>query len=91
MIEPLQKIPHALPSVPPAVPQVENVVDYIHVVNPHFEEYRYEHAHTIILLHGRGHSAEEFANDFFNTMYDHLDKCVTELFSSFKWVFPSAK
>lgn len=77
--------------MPPVIPQVENKVDIIHIVEPHLEEHRYERTHTIILLHGRGQTAEDFANDFFDTMYEHLDKCVTELFPSFKWVFPSAR
>ena len=48
-----------------------------------------KHTHTIILLHGRGSNATEFASDFFESQ-DSSDRYLYDIFPSFKWVFPQA-
>jgi lysophospholipase-2 len=47
------------------------------------------HTHTIILLHGRGSTASEFAYEFFQSQAsDGLT--LPEIFPTFKWVFPTS-
>jgi predicted esterase len=56
-----------------------------HVVQP-----TEQHTHTIILLHGRGSNATEFASEFFESQ--DSDGCfLTDIFPGFKWVFPQAR
>ena len=51
------------------------------------------HTHTVILLHGRDSSADEFAMEFFESEASGLeqDRTLTALFPTIKWVFPQAK
>ncbi|KAF2018780.1 alpha/beta-hydrolase [Aaosphaeria arxii CBS 175.79] len=56
----------------------------VHIVAP-----TAPHSHTIILLHGRGSNAREFASEFFESQ-DREGRFLTDIFPSFKWVFPCA-
>jgi lysophospholipase-2 len=56
----------------------------VHVVNP-----TAPHTHTIILLHGRGSTATEFASEFFESQTSD-DRFLTDIFPSYKWIFPCA-
>ncbi|PVH91979.1 alpha/beta-hydrolase [Periconia macrospinosa] len=56
----------------------------IHVVSP-----TATHTHTIIFLHGRGSNAKEFASEFFESQASD-DRFLTDIFPSYKWVFPCA-
>ncbi|KAK4649156.1 uncharacterized protein QC761_001640 [Podospora bellae-mahoneyi] len=56
----------------------------IHVVEP-----RAPHAHTIILLHGRGSTGEEFAKELFESKLS-TGKTLQEHLGSWRWVFPSS-
>jgi lysophospholipase II len=47
------------------------------------------HTHTIILLHGRGSNAKEFASEFFESQASD-DRFLTQIFPTYKWVFPCA-
>ncbi|KAH4863483.1 hypothetical protein HBI82_076430 [Parastagonospora nodorum] len=47
------------------------------------------HTHTMILLHGRGSNATEFASEFFESQASH-DRFLTQIFPGYKWVFPCA-
>lgn len=55
------------------------------------------HTHTIILLHGRGSSGAEFANDLFESLVgsvsESLKRTITlpERFPNCKWVFPTTR
>ncbi|CAH0056368.1 unnamed protein product [Clonostachys solani] len=49
-----------------------------------------EHTHTIILLHGRGSSGEEFAEQLFEDRLSDQSKTLAEKFPSCKWVFLSS-
>lgn len=49
-----------------------------------------EHTHTIILLHGRGSSGEEFAEELFEGRLSDQPKTLPERLPSCKWVFPSS-
>ncbi|CAG9989604.1 unnamed protein product [Clonostachys byssicola] len=49
-----------------------------------------EHTHTIILLHGRGSSGEEFAEELFEGRLSDQSKILPCKFPSCKWVFPSS-
>lgn len=55
-----------------------------HVVEP-----TSAHTHTIILLHGRGSNAAEFASEFFESQASD-DRFLTQIFPGYKWVFPCA-
>ncbi|OAK98229.1 alpha/beta-hydrolase [Phaeosphaeriaceae sp. SRC1lsM3a] len=57
---------------------------HIHIVEP-----RDTHTHTIILLHGRGSNATEFASEFFESQASD-DKFLGQIFPTYKWVFPCA-
>ena len=57
----------------------------LHVVNP-----LQEHTHTVILLHGRGSPAAEFAPEFFESQWAD-DRNLPELFPTIKWVFPTSE
>lgn len=48
------------------------------------------HSHTIIFLHGRDSTAEEFAPEFFESQASD-DRTFPEIYPSVKWVFPTAK
>lgn len=56
----------------------------LHVVAP-----TVVHMHTIILLHGRGSNAKEFASEFFESQARD-DRFLTQIFPGYKWVFPCA-
>jgi lysophospholipase II len=47
------------------------------------------HTHTIVLLHGRGSNAEEFAEELFEGE-SSSEQTLPQHFSGFKWVFPCA-
>ncbi|KAF1830784.1 alpha/beta-hydrolase [Decorospora gaudefroyi] len=47
------------------------------------------HTHTIILLHGRGSTALEFATEFFESQASD-DRFLGQIFPNYKWVFPCA-
>ncbi|VUC35602.1 unnamed protein product [Clonostachys rosea] len=49
-----------------------------------------EHTHTVILLHGRGSSGEDFAEELFEGRLSDQSKTLPEKFPSCKWVFPSS-
>jgi hypothetical protein len=56
----------------------------VHIIQP-----RSTHTHTAIVLHGRGSTGPEFADEFFAT---HLsDKSSLDAkFPGWRWVFPSS-
>ncbi|KAH3967836.1 hypothetical protein HBI56_157020 [Parastagonospora nodorum] len=56
----------------------------LHIVEP-----TSAHTHTIILLHGRGSSATEFASEFLESQASD-DRFLTQIFPGYKWVFPCA-
>ncbi|KAI9708307.1 MAG: hypothetical protein M1820_004011 [Bogoriella megaspora] len=47
------------------------------------------HTHTIILLHGRDSTAEEFAEEFFESRTSD-NRSLTEIFPHARWVFPQS-
>ncbi|KAH7116788.1 Phospholipase/Carboxylesterase-domain-containing protein, partial [Dendryphion nanum] len=49
-----------------------------------------QHTHTVILLHGRGSTAEEFATDLFALATTEPTHGLRDAFPSFRWVFPDA-
>jgi predicted esterase len=53
----------------------------------------HSHTHTIILLHGRGSDAQEFASEFFESEVSEpgTDRTLPALFPTIRWVFPQAK
>lgn len=63
---------------------------------PHIIHPQANHTHTIILLHGRGGSGPEFANDLFKSqvrsLSDPLRKItLPERFPNCRWVFPTTR
>jgi len=50
-----------------------------------------EHTHSIIMLHGRGSSGPEFAEDFFSSAISIGSKPVRLRFPNFRWIFPSSR
>ncbi|KAF1957804.1 hypothetical protein CC80DRAFT_491161 [Byssothecium circinans] len=56
----------------------------VHVVAP-----TAPHTHTIILLHGRGSNAQEFASEFFESQASDA-RFLANIFPGYKWVFPCA-
>ncbi|KKF95423.1 Acyl-protein thioesterase 1 [Ceratocystis platani] len=57
----------------------------VQVVHP-----RAKHTHTIVLIHGRGSTAEEFAEELSESTLSS-GKALQEAFPGWKWVFPSSK
>ncbi|KAL4803916.1 Alpha/Beta hydrolase protein [Aspergillus unguis] len=59
---------------------------------PHIHPHKntHIHTHTAILLHGRGSSGPEFADDFFSSMTSKGSNLTTCL-PSWRWVFPTSK
>ncbi|PHH50982.1 hypothetical protein CFIMG_007275RA00001 [Ceratocystis fimbriata CBS 114723] len=57
----------------------------VQVVHP-----RAKHTHTIVLIHGRGSTAEEFAEELSESTLSS-GKALQEVFPGWKWVFPSSK
>jgi len=53
----------------------------------------YSHTHTVILLHGLGSNAKEFASEFFESEASgtEIDRTLPALFPTIKWVFPQAR
>ncbi|KAF1962973.1 alpha/beta-hydrolase [Byssothecium circinans] len=58
-----------------------------HFVNP---ADNVEHTHTIILLHGRSSTAEEFATDLFALQSSEASGSLRSHFPAVRWVFPDA-
>lgn len=56
-----------------------------HIIKP-----KQGHSHTIIFLHGRDSTAEEFATEFFESQASD-DRTFPEIYPLVKWVFPTAK
>jgi lysophospholipase-2 len=56
---------------------------------PHIHVPTTPHTHTVIFLHGRGSSGEEFASDLFE-LRTSTGASLLEIFPGWKWVFPSA-
>jgi lysophospholipase-2 len=57
----------------------------IHIINP-----KSDHTHTAIMLHGRGSTGQEFAQDFLeSTLSDETS--LPEKLSGYRWVFPSSQ
>ena len=50
----------------------------------------HSHTHTVILLHGRGSTAKEFATHLFALSTSEGSKNLPDSFPSFRWVFPDA-
>ncbi|KAK6071974.1 phospholipase/Carboxylesterase [Seiridium cupressi] len=55
----------------------------------------YEHTHTIIFLHGKGSTCEEFASELFESEASEPQaqgqpQTLQDLFPTMRWVFPSA-
>src|SRR5437016_9958166 len=48
------------------------------------------HTHTVVFLHGRGDTAQNFASSL-DYSTDSSDRSLLELFPSFRWVFPQAE
>ncbi|KAF2431705.1 alpha/beta-hydrolase [Tothia fuscella] len=57
----------------------------IHIVAP-----TKPHPHTIILLHGRDSTAQEFSSELFESQASD-DRTLPEIFPSVKWGFPTSK
>jgi lysophospholipase-2 len=55
--------------------------EHIHIINPSAT-----HTHTVILLHGRGSNAPEFASEFFESQASD-SRFLAEIFPTYKWVF----
>lgn len=53
------------------------------------------HTHTIVLLHGRGSTGAQFADELFDTIANDDDQVsattANDLFPSVRWVFPSSR
>jgi lysophospholipase II len=49
------------------------------------------HTHTVILLHGRGSSSQEFADDLFAAELSTEPRTLRQRFPSYRWVFLSAR
>lgn len=49
-----------------------------------------QHTHTAILLHGRGGTGEEFAEELSDSKMPH-QMTMTQWLQSWRWVFPSSK
>jgi lysophospholipase-2 len=58
--------------------------EHIHSIEPSDT-----HTHTVILLHGRGSNAIEFASEFFESQASD-DRFLSQIFPTYKWVFPCA-
>lgn len=61
------------------------IKERLHVVAP-----SKRHTHTVILLHGRGSTASEFASELFESQASD-DLILPETFPFIRWVFPSSK
>lgn len=57
----------------------------IHVVEP-----TNAHTHTAVLLHGRGSTGEEFAEELAESLLSNK-KSLMQTFPGYKWVFPSSR
>lgn len=58
-----------------------------HIVDP---QPGHLHTHTVILLHGRSSTAQEFANDLFSLRTSSPPENLPSIFPGFRWVFPDA-
>ena len=56
-----------------------------HIIHP-----KTEHHFTAVMLHGRGSSGEEFANDFLDS-YQEAGHNLQETMPGWRWVFPSSR
>jgi len=50
-----------------------------------------KHTHTIILLHGRGSTGQEFAEDLFAAELSTKHVTLRQRFPNYRWVFPSSR
>jgi predicted esterase len=50
-----------------------------------------KHTQTIILLHGRGSTGQEFAEDLFAVELSTKRETLRQRFPNFRWVFPTAR
>lgn len=74
------------PEQPPAAfPAGTDQFGPLHVVQP-----QTEHSQTIVLLHGRGSTGEEFADELFTSNLSS-DSSIRDEFPGCRWVFPSSK
>ena len=62
----------------------EATMERCHIVEPSGD-----HKYTIILLHGRGQSATQFEEEFFESQ-DSQDRFLTDIFPNARWLFPQA-
>ncbi|CAM1511043.1 Fc.00g085560.m01.CDS01 [Cosmosporella sp. VM-42] len=49
-----------------------------------------QHTHTIVMLHGRGSDAEEFADEFLSSTLSD-GRSLRDAFPGWRWVFPSSR
>ncbi|KAF2499728.1 alpha/beta-hydrolase [Lophium mytilinum] len=59
----------------------------LHIVNPQPD---HSHTHTIILLHGLGSTAGQFATDLFSHKTSNPRQTLASALPTFRWVFPDA-
>jgi lysophospholipase-2 len=57
----------------------------VHIVEP-----KSEHTHTAVMLHGRGSTGQEFAEEFFESMLSD-GSSLSEKLPGCRWVFPSSQ
>ncbi len=50
-----------------------------------------EHTHTAVMLHGRGSTGPEFAEELFSAKLSEQHTNLTSQFPSWRWVFPSSR
>ncbi|KAI0131413.1 Alpha/Beta hydrolase protein [Daldinia grandis] len=71
-------------EIPPSISSANNFGP-THVVEP-----TTRHTHTVILLHGRGSTGEDFAEELFDSMRP-TEQTMTQRLPAWRWVFPSSK
>ncbi|KAF2810062.1 alpha/beta-hydrolase [Mytilinidion resinicola] len=59
----------------------------LYIINPQPD---YSHTHTIILLHGLGSTASQFATDLFSHKSSDPYQTLASALPNFRWVFPDA-
>ncbi|KAI1151637.1 Alpha/Beta hydrolase protein [Nemania diffusa] len=50
-----------------------------------------EHTHTVVFLHGRGSSGDEFAEELFDSSSSSSSESLTQQLPNWRWVFPSSR
>lgn len=85
IIRPRYRLPLSMDLESSSHPALAGEFGPLHVLQP-----QAQHSHTVIMLHGRGSTGEEFANELFESrlsdgtsLRDHFPGC--------RWVFPSSK